>query len=92
MEGLYKNNTFLENLRDANLQQLKKTILLKPLHFFIKQSPKKMASKPEVKNVLRASFGVQTIGSPLRLKLVFKTMGTPVIFLNSSIKFQYKQF
>ena len=92
MEGFYKNNIFLENLRDTNSQQLKKAILLKPLHFFIKQSPKIRASKPEVKNVLRASFGVQTIGSPLRLKLVFKTTGIPVIFLNSSIKLQYKQF
>jgi len=29
MEGLYKNNTFLENLRDSNLKQLKKIIGMK---------------------------------------------------------------
>jgi len=40
-------------------------------------------SRPELKNVRIASVGVQTIGSPRRLKEVFITTGTPVRRPNS---------
>src|SRR5437867_6477970 len=43
-------------------------------------------SIPERENVLRASAGVATIGSPFKLKEVFSTTGTPVSWPNASMK------
>src|SRR5262245_64944035 len=44
----------------------------------IKQSPRTSASIPLWRKVRNASAGVLTIGSPLRLKEVFRITGTPV--------------
>ena len=50
------------------------------IYFLVtKKFPIYNSSIPEPKNVLIASFGSSTIGSPLILKLVFKTKGILVI-------------
>lgn len=53
--------------------------------FSIIQSPKTRASIPLLLKVLKASRGVFTIGSPLRLNEVFKITGTPVACPNVSM-------
>lgn len=40
-------------------------------------------SMPDALNVLIASIGVQTIGSPITLKLVFSNIGMPEYFSNA---------
>ncbi len=40
---------------------------------------------PERVNVLNASAGLDTMGSPLRLKEVFSTTGVPVCWPNASM-------
>lgn len=40
-------------------------------------------SKPDALNVLIASTGVQTIGSPITLKLVLSNIGIPAYFSNA---------
>ena len=53
-------------------------------HFLlINQSSITKYSRPELKNVFRASSGDNTIGSPFTLNEVFKTTGMPVSFPNS---------
>src|SRR5207247_7091480 len=53
------------------------------------QSFRTRRSIPERENVLRASAGVATIGSPFKLKEVFSTTGTPVSWPNASIRRWY---
>lgn len=48
-----------------------------------KQSPSASHSRPLLKNVVSASSGVITIGSPLILKEVLSSTGTPVCSPNS---------
>src|SRR5262249_41193856 len=56
------------------------------------QSPATSVSIPQLRNVLTASSGLQTMGSPLTLKLVLSSIGTDVRFLNRSMSRQYLGF
>ena len=60
--------------------------LISQSYFSTRKLPMTRASIPELKKVRSASVGVWTMASPRRLKDVFMSTGTPVIFANSSIK------
>src|SRR5262249_25038863 len=54
--------------------------------FLMRNRSRISASSPDVLNVLIASNGKLTIGSLLRLKLVFNTAGTPVFVAKALIR------